>query len=113
MILALPDPPQNCRFLRNSSSLLEIACLSGFNGGLRTSYILEVMSSNAEEDFIKITKETPHFTLDKIRRNEDYYFNLYAENIKGRSKIVQLDYELMEPSTPMPPRNGQFTYSLI
>lgn len=81
-----PTPSTNQ--LQLNLDLLEnamlIKCQSGFNGGLKQIFFLEIYDLIEQRLYLNITSvDNPVFLLTELKSNTKFNLNIYAANVKG------------------------------
>ncbi|XP_077283137.1 neural cell adhesion molecule 2-like [Arctopsyche grandis] len=93
-----PDPLSNCTVNNQTTDVLQINCVEGFDGGLPQRFIVQVY--NTQNNFLmkNATFDTPQFDFTHLP--SDAYFNIdvYAYNKKGMSEVFTMQtHTLKEP----------------
>ena len=63
-----PEAPTNCSVVNQTTDSLEVACLPGFDGGLRQKFKMEVADLQTGDLLANSSKDTPHFQVKKSQR---------------------------------------------
>lgn len=82
--------------VNKSSELLEIECISGYDGGLRQGFRLEayeVGSNTLQANISSISLDTPIFRIPvtDLLPASHLYLSAYALNAKGKSEVFLLE----------------------
>ncbi|CAL4064614.1 unnamed protein product, partial [Meganyctiphanes norvegica] len=92
----VPEAVSNCSVSLNNSALggaIEVECESGWSGGIRQTFTLEVhsmssitsLSSSASLALLQ-QQDEPYFTVSGLKPGTEYKLLVYAENSQGRSR---------------------------
>ncbi|XP_075147144.1 sidestep VII transmembrane protein [Haematobia irritans] len=90
-----PDQVHNCTLTNISMTSLTVTCSDGFNGGMKQSFLLEMIDSNSKEIKANITSTEPRFTVATLSPGGVYTLYLYAFNSKGRSDPTVLNAAML------------------
>ncbi|XP_024936549.1 nephrin isoform X2 [Cephus cinctus] len=94
-----PSPLNNCTIkasLNQSSEILEVECVPGYDGGLRQEFRLEayeVLTGNLRINASSVSSETPIFRIavSDLLPATHFYLITYSVNAKGRSEVSLLE----------------------
>ncbi|XP_065168056.1 neural cell adhesion molecule 2 [Atheta coriaria] len=87
-----PFPVKNCTLSNQTSSSVDVYCLSGFDGGLPQHFLLELYSASSAVPRYNITSfAEPFFFLDNLEPDVTFRIVVFAVNAKGRSNGVVLE----------------------
>ncbi|XP_011331384.1 neural cell adhesion molecule 1 isoform X2 [Ooceraea biroi] len=130
-----PQPPLDCS-LHNESSLLEVNCIPGSDGGLPQHFLLEVRGSLRNSGVSQIgphtlqtpqsdqgtvgespsiyqdMNQTPNFQLHDLEPGYDYTVYVYAINGHGRSEPALLEHITVAEPIGRLERSGIFLEDL-
>ncbi|XP_012276028.1 hemicentin-2 [Orussus abietinus] len=101
-----PSPLNNCTIkasLNQSSEILEVECVPGYDGGLRQEFRLEayeVVTGNLRINASSISAEVPIFRIAvaDLLPATHFYLVTYAVNAKGRSEVSLLENIMLRDS---------------
>ncbi|CAG9863888.1 unnamed protein product [Phyllotreta striolata] len=109
-----PFPVKNCSLSNQTSSSVEVYCLSGFDGGLPQHFVLELYSSNSGSPRFNMTSfAEPYFFLDNLEPDVTFRIAIYAVNVKGRSHGVVLEELTFRDAEKRTAQDGDLTFSPI
>ncbi|CAK1578731.1 unnamed protein product [Parnassius mnemosyne] len=83
-----PDPPTNCSTLNLTDDSAELRCVAGYDGGLQTTYIVEVWETDTL--IANVSTTTPVWKLHGLGSGKALTLLFYASNARGRSEITTL-----------------------
>ncbi|XP_008211195.1 hemicentin-2 isoform X1 [Nasonia vitripennis] len=94
-----PSPLSNCTAksaLNQTTELLEVECVAGYDGGLRQEFrleVYEVSSGKLRLNVSSATSEAPVFRIpiSELLPTTLFYLVSYAANAKGRSEVSLLE----------------------
>ncbi|CAL7949715.1 unnamed protein product [Xylocopa violacea] len=101
-----PNPLNNCTIklsLNQSSEMLEVECVPGYDGGLRQEFRLEayeVLTGNLRVNASSVSADVPIFRIAvaDLLPATHFYFATYAVNAKGRSEVSLLEDIMLRDS---------------
>ncbi|XP_078035253.1 sidestep III isoform X2 [Augochlora pura] len=101
-----PNPLNNCTIkasLNQSSEILEVECVPGYDGGLRQEFRLEayeVVTGNLRVNASSISADVPLFRIAvaDLLPATHFYLVTYAVNAKGRSEVSLLEDIMLRDS---------------
>lgn len=97
-----PDSLSNCTLTNLTSSSLTIKCSSGFDGGLKQRFVLEIYEAHSVRLVANLSSETADFSVTGLQASLSYDIVLYAFNSKGRSSITEFKkYSLQRPNVQL------------
>ena len=107
-----PSQLSNCTIkasLNQSSEILEVECVPGYDGGLRQEFRLEafeVVSGKMKFNTSSVSAETPIFRIPvaNLLPATHFYLRVFAINAKGRSDPTLLEDILLRDSEKHPGR---------
>ncbi|CAL4166363.1 unnamed protein product, partial [Meganyctiphanes norvegica] len=86
----VPEGVSNCSVSLNNSAIggsVEVECESGWGGGIRQSFTLEVHSVSSGSSLAQLQQQDePYFTISGLTPGAEYKLLVYAENSQGRSR---------------------------
>ncbi|KAK7592950.1 hypothetical protein V9T40_007702 [Parthenolecanium corni] len=85
-----PDPVTNCTVINKTLESFHIRCSSGFDGGSKQSFVMEVREDTTNTLLKNMSNDVPEFVVSGLRPGFVFNIILYASNSKGRSQIVAL-----------------------
>ncbi|XP_076064918.1 synaptogenesis protein syg-2-like isoform X2 [Oratosquilla oratoria] len=86
-----PDEPLNCTVTNQTSHTVNVACLSGYDGGLTQAFTMEVYDIENGDLAGNVTQtDLPVFTVQDLNAGASFRVMVYSANAKGRSKEVAL-----------------------
>ncbi|CAN8013156.1 unnamed protein product [Ixodes persulcatus] len=81
-----PEPLSNCNVLNATADSLQIACDSGYDGGLEQTFHLEVIDSLRSETLAtKEQRDRAVFFVHPLPPGTEFIVRAFAQNAKGRS----------------------------
>ncbi|XP_028025844.1 nephrin-like [Bombyx mandarina] len=83
-----PDQPFNCTTLNLTDDSAELRCVAGYDGGLHTTYIVEVWETG--NLIANVSSSVPVWKLDDLGSGKALKLYFYAHNARGRSDITKL-----------------------
>ncbi|XP_049865567.1 synaptogenesis protein syg-2-like [Pectinophora gossypiella] len=83
-----PDPPFNCSSLNLTDDSAELRCVAGYDGGLHTTYFVEVWESGVL--LANVSTATPVWKLRGLGSGKALKLLFYANNARGRSETTTL-----------------------
>ncbi|XP_020289986.1 nephrin-like isoform X2 [Pseudomyrmex gracilis] len=101
-----PNPLNNCTIkasLNQSSEILEVECVPGYDGGLHQEFRLEayeVMTGNLRVNASSVSADLPIFRIAvaDLLPATHFYLVTYAVNAKGRSEVSLLEDIMLRDS---------------
>ncbi|KAF3429254.1 hypothetical protein E2986_00747 [Frieseomelitta varia] len=101
-----PNPLNNCTIkasLNQSSEILEVECVPGYDGGLRQEFRLEayeVLTGNLRVNASSVSADMPIFRIAvaDLLPATHFYLVTYAVNAKGRSEVSLLEDIMLRDS---------------
>ncbi|CAD1469492.1 unnamed protein product [Heterotrigona itama] len=101
-----PNPLNNCTIkasLNQSSEILEVECVPGYDGGLRQEFRLEayeVLTGNLRVNASSVSADVPIFRIAvaDLLPATHFYLVTYAVNAKGRSEVSLLEDIMLRDS---------------
>lgn len=101
-----PNPLNNCTIkasLNQSSEILEVECVPGYDGGLRQEFRLEayeVATGNLRVNASSVSADVPIFRIAvaDLLPATHFYVVTYAVNAKGRSDVSLLEDIMLRDS---------------
>ncbi|XP_042204299.1 nephrin-like [Homarus americanus] len=108
-----PDPVHNCSSYNLSVSVVNVRCVSGFDGGLPQTFILELYEPRSNRLLANVTNKVPTFTVMDLSPGLAFMGVIYSTNEKGRGEMVSLqvytikDAERRTAAIKPPPTHGQ------
>ncbi|XP_031825598.2 sidestep III isoform X2 [Nomia melanderi] len=101
-----PNPLNNCTIkasLNQSSEILEVECVPGYDGGLRQEFRLEayeVVTGNLRVNASSISADVPLFRIAvaDLLPATHFYLATYAVNAKGKSEVSLLEDIMLRDS---------------
>lgn len=101
-----PNPLNNCTIkasLNQSSEILEVECVPGYDGGLRQEFRLEayeVLTGNLRVNASSVSADVPVFRIAvaDLLPATHFYLVTYAVNAKGRSEVSLLEDIMLRDS---------------
>ncbi|XP_076765753.1 sidestep III [Xylocopa sonorina] len=101
-----PNPLNNCTIklsLNQSSEMLEVECVPGYNGGMRQEFRLEayeVLTGNLRVNASSVSADVPIFRIAvaDLLPATHFYFATYAVNAKGKSEVSLLEDIMLRDS---------------
>ncbi|XP_011303548.1 nephrin-like [Fopius arisanus] len=101
-----PSPLNNCTIkasLNQSSEILEIECVPGYDGGLKQEFRLEAWEAGTRILRVNTTSISPELPLFRISIVDllpatHFYLIAYAVNAKGRSEVSLLEDIILRDS---------------
>ncbi|KAG7204013.1 hypothetical protein KM043_001875 [Ampulex compressa] len=101
-----PNPLSNCTIkasLNQSSEILEVECVPGYDGGLRQEFRLEayeVLTGNLRVNVSSVLADLPVFRIavTDLLPATHFYLITYAVNAKGRSEVSLLEDIMLRDS---------------
>lgn len=101
-----PNPLNNCTIkasLNQSSEILEVECVPGYDGGLRQEFRLEayeVLTGNLRVNASSVSADAPIFRIAvaDLLPATHFYLVTYAVNAKGRSEVSLLEDIMLRDS---------------
>ncbi|KAF7990771.1 hypothetical protein HCN44_000576 [Aphidius gifuensis] len=101
-----PSPLSNCTLkatVNKSSELLEIECISGYDGGLRQDFRLEAYEARTNTLRVNTSSVSVNNPVFKIPINDllpatNLYLIAYALNAKGKSEVSLLENIILQDS---------------
>lgn len=95
LITGKPDPVANCTVINKTLESFHIRCSSGFDGGSRQRFVIEVREDTTNTLVKNMSNDVPEFVVGGLHSGFVFNIILYASNSKGRSQAVELT-ETME-----------------
>lgn len=87
-----PFALRNCTLWNQTSSSVEVSCLSGFDGGLPQHFLLELYRASSAVPFYNRTNwQEARFYLTDLEPDVTFRIAVFAVNAKGRSHGVVLE----------------------
>lgn len=94
-----PSSLSNCTIkasLNQTTEILEVECVAGYDGGLRQEFRLEAYEAESAKLKMNISSVSSDVSLFRINVPEllpstHFYFIVYAVNAKGRSDPVRME----------------------
>ncbi|XP_075223861.1 nephrin-like [Lycorma delicatula] len=86
-----PFPVRNCTLWNQTTSSVEVSCVSGFDGGLPQQFVLELYSTDSPFPRYNVTSDQPSFLLLDLEPDITFRIAIFAFNSKGRSPGVLLE----------------------
>ncbi|XP_026326855.1 nephrin-like [Hyposmocoma kahamanoa] len=83
-----PDPPFNCSSLNLTEDSAELRCVAGYDGGLRTTYFVEVWESG--HLLANVSTAIPVWKLRGLGSGKALKLLIYAHNARGRSETTTM-----------------------
>ncbi|KAG1683465.1 Nephrin [Nymphon striatum] len=81
-----PEAPINCSVGNGSTSVVEVICYAGYNGGLNQTFVMEVYDEPTRQLRANVTnEEEPRFVARNLPAGSSFYVVVYAANAKGAS----------------------------
>ncbi|XP_003702634.2 sidestep III [Megachile rotundata] len=101
-----PSPLNNCTIkasLNQSSEILEVECVPGYNGGLKQEFRLEayeVLTGNLRVNASSVSADVPIFRIAvaDLLPATHFYLVTYAVNAKGKSDVSLLEDIMLRDS---------------
>lgn len=101
-----PNPLNNCTIkasLNQSSEILEVECVPGYDGGLHQEFRLEayeVLTGNLRVNASSVSADLPIFRIAvaDLLPATHFYLVTYAVNAKGRSEVSLLEDIMLRDS---------------
>lgn len=101
-----PNPLNNCTIkasLNQSSEILEVECVPGYDGGLHQEFRLEayeVLTGNLRVNASSVSADLPIFRIAvaDLLPATHFYLVTYAVNAKGRSELSLLEDIMLRDS---------------
>lgn len=114
-----PNPLNNCTIkasLNQSSEILEVECVPGYDGGLRQEFRLEayeVVTGNLRVNASSISTDVPLFRIAvaDLLPATHFYLVTYAVNAKGKSEVSLLEDIMLRDSEKHTGDLGCLTHS--
>eukprot|EP00095_Tigriopus_kingsejongensis_P001267 maker-scaffold149_size310270-snap-gene-0.11 protein:Tk01267 transcript:maker-scaffold149_size310270-snap-gene-0.11-mRNA-1 annotation:"PREDICTED: uncharacterized protein LOC663132" len=86
----MPDSVKNCSFGNQTTTSLEVRCMSGYDGGLPQTFVLEAKDNHHYGIVTKLHSPLPHFNVTGLEPGRSYVLSVSAQNSKGLSSPVTL-----------------------
>ncbi|XP_037871099.1 hemicentin-1 isoform X1 [Bombyx mori] len=86
-----PDQPTNCTVYNLTDDSLDLACIAGYEGGLRCVYVLEVWTN--EGLLVNVSNGAALWNLRRLGAARLLRLVVYAANSRGRSEHVSFTVE--------------------
>ncbi|XP_074594345.1 neural cell adhesion molecule 2-like isoform X2 [Brevipalpus obovatus] len=82
-----PGLPENCTVANITMDSFTVSCQPGYNGGLPSSYSLELYQDDGENSiqYNQSAEDYPFFVLKSLASGNAYIIKVYTVNAKGRS----------------------------
>ncbi|CAH2092441.1 unnamed protein product [Euphydryas editha] len=93
-----PDPPTNCSVYNLTHDSLDLACLAGYEGGLRCTYVAEVWAN--EGLITNSTNAAAVWNLRRLGAKRQLTLVVYAANSRGRSEHITFTVETAPRLSP-------------
>ncbi|KAJ2950567.1 hypothetical protein O0L34_g8813 [Tuta absoluta] len=85
-----PDPPYNCSSVNLTEDSAELRCLAGYDGGLHTTYFVEVLDPETRTLLANVSTALPVWKLRGLGSGKALQLSFYAHNARGRSETTTL-----------------------
>jgi len=95
-----PDPVHNCSVYNQTLSSIQVTCGSGFDGGLRQTFKLELRDARTNHPIANISHDKAEFIVRGLLPGEGYIITLYSVNGKGSSEPVIIHAFTMKETSP-------------
>ena len=95
-----PDSVNNCSVHNQTFSSLQVSCGSGFDGGLKQTFQLELRDARTSRPIANISHDKPEFVVKGLMPGEGYIITIYSVNGKGSSEPVILHAFTMKETSP-------------
>lgn len=105
-VIAKPSPLNNCTIkasLNQSSEILEVECVPGYNGGLPQEFRLEAYEAPSDSLRLNVSSVSIDLPIFRIAVADllpatHFYLVAYAVNAKGRSEVFLLEDIMLRDS---------------
>ncbi len=78
------------QYLKQFFLILQLTCLSGYDGGLPQSFVLEAKDSHTLAIVAKVQSPHPYFNITGLQAGSSYVLTVYSQNSKGPSSPVTI-----------------------
>ena len=95
-----PDSLSNCTVNNQTFTAITLSCGSGFDGGLRQSFKLEVRDAVTGYPLLNMSHHKPFFQLTGLLPGHGYIITVTATNAKGASEPVSLHAFTLKETSP-------------
>ena len=95
-----PDPVHNCTVFNQTFTALQISCGSGFDGGLRQLFRLEVRDAKTGNGLLTLEAGQPEWLVPGLAPGHGYVVTVWAANSKGVSEPLTLHAFTLRETRP-------------
>ena len=95
-----PDPVHNCTVFNQTFTSLQISCGSGFDGGLKQMFKLDLRDARSGQSVTNMSHDKSQFVLSGLIPGHGYIITVYAINSKGISEPMTLHAFTLKETSP-------------
>lgn len=95
-----PDPVHNCSVHNQTFASMQVSCGSGFDGGLRQTFKLELRDARTSHPVSNISHDKAEFIVKGLLPGHGYIITVYSVNGKGSSEPMTLHAFTMKETSP-------------